>query len=354
MKIVHILNSLKGGGIQNFVLSLAPEQVNLDNSVSIIVIDQDHYDYSKHLKSKLESRGVDVFYLNKVLHSKVSFLKTLVSCRILIRKMKPDIVNTHGEMSHIYGSFATIGTSIKHYITIHNGPEIWDILNKLLNNRKPLIYCSKAAFDLRVQNNSIYKVIENGISPEIVKTDKIVDLRNELHLNSSDKIVVLVGSLRPQKNYQFLKDIVDNLNDKSIHFCVCGGNYGKGYISADEFMKYDTIHFLGLRSDVSAIENGADLFLSCSKFEGLPIAVLEAFFNGIPCVLSPIEQHINISKVEQCWIPSSFDAKSFVFTIKEALKERKSHKDIYVNRLSQISKYSITKSAKEYIKFYKK
>ena len=50
MKIIHILNSLKGGGIQNFILSLAPEQKKLGCDVSIIVVDRDTYEYSKHLK----------------------------------------------------------------------------------------------------------------------------------------------------------------------------------------------------------------------------------------------------------------------------------------------------------------
>lgn len=353
MKITHILNSLKGGGIQNFILSLAPEQVKLGCDVSIVVIDKDQYDYSLHLKRILENRGVKVSYLNKALHSKMSFLKTLIQCRHLICRNTPDIVNTHGEMSHIYGAFSTMGTSSKHFVTIHNGPEHWNLLNRILNNKKSLIFCSQAAFDLRVQKNNNFKVIDNGISPEIVKTKKQTDIRSELHLKASDKIVVLVGSLRPQKNYTFLKEIVNELKNDSIHFCVCGGNYGKGYISVDEFKSYKTIHFLGLRSDVSAIENSADLFLSCSTFEGLPIAVLESFYNGIPCVLSPIEQHINIANVPWCWIPNDFNASSFVSAINEALQCNLDHEEIYLERLPVIKKYSITDSAKKYIEFYK-
>ena len=63
MKIIHILNSLKGGGIQNFILSLAPEQKKLGCDVSIIVVDRDTYEYSKHLKDILVNNGVKVYYL---------------------------------------------------------------------------------------------------------------------------------------------------------------------------------------------------------------------------------------------------------------------------------------------------
>ena len=97
MKIVHILNSLKGGGIQNFLLSLAPEQVIKGCQVLIIVVDNDDYEYCTRLKEKFENNGVQVCYLNKKLHSKISFLKTLIKCRNIIKKEQPDIVNTQGK-----------------------------------------------------------------------------------------------------------------------------------------------------------------------------------------------------------------------------------------------------------------
>lgn len=73
-------------------------------------------------------------------------------------------------------------------------------------------------------------MINNGISPSIVQTKECVNLRDELNLSHNDKIVVSVGSLRPQKNYDFLKEISTAMMDEHIHFCVCGGNYGKGIL----------------------------------------------------------------------------------------------------------------------------
>ncbi len=355
MKIVHIAVCLKGGGIQNFLLSLLPEQVRLGHEVSLIVIEKDTNDYCELLANRLRNNGVYVVNLGKKIGNKVSLLKTLISCRQKVTSLKPDILNTHGEMSHVYGAITVLFTKIPHCITVHNAPENWDVLNKLLNSDKPIIYCSEAAYELRTQCNKRIISINNGISPSLVKTDQKVDLRNELRLSSSDKIILSVGSLRPQKNYEFLKVLSDTIKDKSIHFCICGGNYGDGYINPKIFDNYPNIHCIGLRSDVSAIENTSDLFLSCAKFEGLPIAVLEAFFNGIPCVLSPIVQHEKIAKgVDDCFIPAKFEPKDFVYTIKKALEIKKSHEDIYNSRLQNIKKYSISYTAVKYIEFYKK
>lgn len=352
MKIVHICNCLRGGGVQNFLLSLLPEQVSQGHDVNIIVIEKFDYDYCYRLEDILKANGVKGFRLDKIRGCKTSMIRTIFKCRALISKLRPDIVNTHGAMSHTYGTFSVWGMKSKQVITIHNTPERWPFDTKLLCKNKPLIFCSNAAFESRLHESCKMTSINNGISRLIVHSDEVVDLRKELGLKGSDKIIVLVGSLRPQKNYEFLMKIVDMANDSSLHFCVCGGDYGKGYISTDLFKNYDTIHFLGLRSDVSAIENGADLFLSCATFEGLPIAVLEAYFNGIPCVLSPIEPHKNISDVQKVWIPKSFDADSFVESIYLALENACDHEYIYESRKSQIQKYTITESCLKYIQFY--
>lgn len=352
MRILHITNSLRGGGVQNLLLSLLPEQVKQGHEVCLIVIEKYDYEYCEHLEDVMQAYKVKVLRLNKRRHDKISLIKTLQSCRKLVRSLNPDIVNTHIGLAHLYGAVAVMGHGIKQVLTIHNAPERWSVEIKLCCKNKPLIFCSQAAYKMRLQNSKLMRAIDNGVSRDIVHTDAIVDLRKELGLASSDKVIVLVGSLRPQKNYTFLKEIVNYVNDPSLHFCICGGNYGQGYVSMDEFKDYANIHCLGLRSDVTAIENGADLFLSCATFEGLPIAVLEAYFNGIPCVLSPIPQHKNIADVDKVHIPAAFDAKSFAEKIYAALAEQEEHDAIYNRRKTQIEKYSIAHTCKEYVDFY--
>lgn len=205
MRILHITDCLRGGGIQNFLLSLLPEQVKQKNEVTLIVIEQYDYDYCRHLDSVLTSNGVKVICLNKAKHNKVSMLRTIIACRSVIGKIRPNIVNTHGTMSHIYGAVSVIGKPFPQVITVHNAPEPWPLSCKLLCNGKPLIFCSKSAFDMRQQNASLMAAIDNGISPEIVRSTDKVDLRQDLSLKPSDHVIVLVGSLRPQKIMSFLK-----------------------------------------------------------------------------------------------------------------------------------------------------
>lgn len=363
MKITHILPSLKGGGIQNFIFSLAPEQKSLGNDVSIIVTDEDYNEYSDGKKRQLENSGIIVYNLDRKVSDKHSFFSALRKCRKIIGNKCPDIVNTHGVICHILGSLSTIGLKTVHCCTIHSGPEHWSRSVKLIVGKKPLIYCSDSALELRAQKGAPMVAINNGINVDLARSSFTVDLHKELNLNQEDKLIILVGSQRPPKNYPFLIKIVENLNKPHIHFCVCGGNYkvenkggsnNKNYISTEIFERYSNIHLLGIRDDVPAILNGSDVYLSCSIKEGLPISALEAFFAGIPCVLSPIVQHVSISEgIQECYIPEKFDEDSFINAIHKALASNKKHEEIYNTRKQVLQKFTIERCAKEYIDFYK-
>lgn len=355
MKIVHIVHSLRGGGIQNFLLSLASAQANSGDKVTIIVIDKFDSEYCSNLEKILLNHKVNVYRLNKIRGNKFSLVKAIYRCIQIIRNINPNIVNTHSEIGHLYGGIATLVTSIPQVVTVHNAPEKWSKTLAFLCKNKPIIFCSQAAYELREQESQLMTAIDNGISRDIVHSKETVDLRTEYNLKKEDKIIVSVGSLRPQKNYIFIKDIVDLMENDSYHFFICGGGAAKECMDEIKVLKqYKNIHFLGLRNDVSAIENAADLFLSCAKFEGLPIAVLEAYFNGIPCVLSPIEQHMKISEVDFVWIPKDFTPTAFVNTIHQALEQKLDHNLIYEKRKKQIAYYSIERTAQEYKTFYEK
>lgn len=363
MRIVHILPSFKGGGIQNFLFSLVPEQVKMGHEVMIVVTDEDNIDYSIRQKELLEQKGVKVFNLDRKVSDKKSFFKTILKARKLIARLSPDIVNSHAAFCHTIASLATWGTKSIHCCTIHSAPEVWSRMAKLINRRKPLIFCSDSALILKGQTGNPMIAINNGVEIDKIRVSEKVSLHDELNIPQEDKIVVLVGSPRPPKNYPFLIEIVEKLRDEHIHFCICGGTYkvakegnnNKFYISLEQFEKYKNIHLLGLRSDVPAILNGSDVYLSCSVREGLPISALEAFFSGIPCVLSPILQHTMIAKgIDGCYIPEKFEAEMFVDAIRQALECKETHDEIFRKREEGLKKFSIQRCASEYIEFYER
>ncbi len=361
MRIVHILPSLKGGGIQNFIFSLAPRLVQMGNEVIIMVTDEDNIEYSIRQKKILEQCHIRVINLNRKIGSRISIIRTIRLARKHLKALKANVINSHGIICHTIATISSIGLKSKHCCTIHSAPETWSKFSKIINYNKPLIYCSDSAYILRGQKGNPMIAINNGIDFEKVSTSEIINLRDELNIPKEDKIVVLVGSTRPPKNYPFLIKVVEKIKNNHIHFCICGGSYkvgrnssnNKNYISTEQFEKYDNIHLLGLRDDVMAILNGSDVYMSCSIREGLPISALEAFSSGIPCVLSPIMQHTTIAEgIAECYIPKAFTEESFIDSIYQALNCTLDHNTIYEQRKLALQKFSIERCAKEYNDFY--
>lgn len=355
MKILHILASLGTGGIQGFVFSLAHEQALMGHKVMLVLTDICDSELSFKQEQILVENGIIVVRLNRHEGNKMELLKSMLKCRKQIKQFKPDIINSHGSLWHLYGAIGCFAKRYQQVCTVHSTPERWSRLVNLFCSNKPVICCSKAAYEGRVQKNRKVVCIENGIAPDLVRTKEMVDLRKEHGLPLESKIVVSVGNLRPAKNYKNLIKLAKLVDGGPIHFFICGSNLGgPAYDDPKLYEGYHNLHCLGSRSDVSAIENGADLFLSSSTFEGLPIAVLEAYFNGIPCVLSPIKQHLQIANVPKVWIPKSFEPASFLETIETALETRETHDEIVEMRKPFIERYSISRSAKEYVDYYEK
>jgi glycosyltransferase involved in cell wall biosynthesis len=55
------------------------------------------------------------------------------------------------------------------------------------------------------------------------------------------------------------------------------------------------VRFLGLRADMARVLSACDIFALASHFEGLSLAVAEAMAARLPCVLSPIEPHVEMA-----------------------------------------------------------
>ena len=100
-------------------------------------------------------------------------------------------------------------------------------------------------------------------------------------------VVLTVGRLTAIKNYPMLLRVAARCRGRlPVHFFVVG--HGDLEVDlknlANQLNVSDTVHFLGLRRDVSALLGAADLFCYTSRYEGFPNALLEAMEAGRPIV----------------------------------------------------------------------
>jgi glycosyltransferase involved in cell wall biosynthesis len=92
------------------------------------------------------------------------------------------------------------------------------------------------------------------------------------------------------KNHAKIVEVAKNVcaSDREAHFLLVGDGPLRedveAAITSAGLRKHFT--FTGVRSDVPRLLRAMDTFVFPSKYEGLPIALLEAQFAGLPCVVS--------------------------------------------------------------------
>ncbi|MFE5321205.1 glycosyltransferase family 1 protein [Paenibacillus sp. NPDC056579] len=119
------------------------------------------------------------------------------------------------------------------------------------------------------------------------------DIRNRIRkeLQADDKLVIgHIGRFNKQKNHSFLIDIFQAIHAKRPDTMLM--MVGDGHLREAIEKKVDrlgltpAVRFLGVRSDISDLMQGMDLFLFPSLFEGLPVVMVEAQAAGLRCFAS--------------------------------------------------------------------
>lgn len=138
---------------------------------------------------------------------------------------------------------------------------------------------------IRIMNNAIElsKYVYNSVVRE--------EYRKKLGVSDDEYVIGNVGRLAYQKNQEFLLKIFYELrknNEKKYKLLLVGsGEREKEYkkFVMENGLENDII-FTGQREDVSGLLQAMDLFCLPSRFEGLPISLVEAQASGLPCIVS--------------------------------------------------------------------
>ena len=352
--------NLDAGGAQTFIASLAIEQKKLGHDVSIIVIDElVNSDFQKLLIDNLNKHAVHLYFLNRRTGRNATVIDTVKGIITTLSTVEPDIINTHISTSHLLVSMCLRFANLtklrnRHIITVHNAPERWSWMTMRFNLHTPSIYCSYSALEMNPVRKCLKTAIQNGIPSPLVDNSAI-ELLDQLKKDKPRKFVLCVGRLSKQKNYDLVCKIAKRFEDKGVDFLVCGIKHETAEQDLQNFSKLSNIHYLGIKSqrEVYSLMGHCDCFLNASLFEGLPITVLEAFFTGVPCVLSNIPPHNEIgTDMPSCYIADLESEVSFADKIEIALNGHETKKDILTLRGPHLEKYTIATTAKNYDKFY--
>lgn len=255
IKIWLLLDSRHGGGIESHVLQLAEGLHEHNEHVEVIFLT----DYGRHpMRDTLIKLGIN----NRTLNGKFS---TLYST---LKSAHPTLLHTHGYKAGIFGRFAAWATNIPSISTYHAGEigtgklALYDWLDR-----------STARF-----SNKIF-----AVSPQIAKrlpgnAEVANNFVNNKNLSQSTGLeIAFVGRVSIEKGPDLFMKLAEKLPDIRFHL------YGDGPQLTD--IKNKNINNLtchGQQNDMSQVWPNIALLVMPSRFEGLPMAALEAMARGIP------------------------------------------------------------------------
>ena len=134
-------------------------------------------------------------------------------------------------------------------------------------------------------------VVPNGVAQEQFEAPVASPreaLRESLGVAQGAALLVTVGVLSERKQPECA--IAAALELADAHILVAGDGPLRAALE-DRYGDHPRVHLMGAVDDVAELLSAADVFVSMSRSEGLPNAVMEAMACGLPCVLSDIPPH---------------------------------------------------------------
>ena len=284
MKVVLFTPGLITGGAEmmaaRLAASLANEQINLE----VICLSKEQNTFNE---KKIQDKGIKIYYLNK---NSGASIKTIFKAWKLLNKIKPDVIH-----SHISGTIYSIPWVMFHKCklvhTIHTKPDV-EFSKKITNIFKFMLKRKKMILvAVSKENHKIAKEFYKFGDDRIKYVNNPVEIENyyqDQNRNEENVVFINVSRQDPNKNQIMMINAfaeVIKKNNKVRLKLVGDGNQHQNLISrAKELDISEYVDFLGEKSNVEDYLSKADIYLSTSHREGLPLSMLEAMASRLPII----------------------------------------------------------------------
>lgn len=302
-RYLFIIHGLPMGGAERFLLMLINYFSELGTETHLILLsNDDDLQYGLNNQTKVY----------KVLKKSRFDLLVVQKLRNVIQKINPTTVLCINTYSYFLTKLA-ISSGAKYNIVLSpHTTKPFSFYNYLQNvvyyrfvsGSDKIIYLCNAQMNYlnkiyRIKHHQRY-IIYNGInseyfSPVTVSADEVLKLKKQLGIKYSDKVIVQVARLQPEKRHEDAVKALSIINAKyndGIHLLIVGGGNQQRKTSLQSLVKQldlkSNVHFLDNQKDVRLFYKSADLFTLTSKSETFSLAALEAMSFGLPVVLTDV------------------------------------------------------------------
>ncbi len=289
MRVLHVINTAEvGGGGEHLRLltrGLAPSGV-----ASTVITGRDG-----PTSQRLREAGVSVTVLGGLGPARV------VPLMRLLRETRPDVLHLHGSRAGLFGAVAArqagVGPAIytAHAFSFHRlGPPgtrwLFAGLERLTCAWVDRVICLTHADLAAAARSGIavrhFAVVPNGI--DLAQFDGVPDCRTAFGFSPLTPVVGMVARLVPQKDPLTFVRMARAVAEAARHvrFLIVGDGPLRGQVetAVRELGLADRVTLTGFREDVPSLLRSMNVVVLPSRWEGLPLVVLEAMAASRPLV----------------------------------------------------------------------
>ena len=301
-KVLHIVEAM-GGGVFTYLVELANGiSDEFDVAIAFGMRKETPENYEDYFNEGIKLIKVDNFTrsLNTVKDAKAYF-----EIRNIVKREKPDIIHLHSSKAGALGRLL-VGTGMaKMFYTPHGysflmenesgvKQQIYKTMEKILGKRKCLtVACGKSEWEQSkiVTKNSTY--ISNGVNIDKLRVNLInADEQNLEDFNIKKDVFTAytVGRINYQKWPELFNKIAEKLPE--MQFVWIGDGDMRDKLTADNIVITGWLE----HKEAMELSTKFDTFILASRYEGLPISLLEAMYMKKACVVSNVVGNRDVIK----------------------------------------------------------
>lgn len=330
-------------GITNVILNYYRAMDKSDMQIDFIVPNK----IRAEIENEIKTNNGNIFVVNDRVKNPIKYMKSIYK---IMKTNNYNIIHSHGNsctlaLEMVSAKFAGIQVRIAHS---HNSTCKHIFAHVILRPLFNLTYtyafaCGEKAGHWLFKKKS-FEIINNGI--ELNKFQFNVNVRQKYRddLKINDNIVIgHIGHFTFQKNHDFIIEVFKELFriDKKYVLMLIGDGDNRDVIEnkVKSYGLTDNVIFTGKSYEVPQLMQAIDIILMPSRFEGLPLTLIEAQAACLTCYVSDVitkeveitdlVKFISLDETPQNWA-------------------RRIHSQIEINRKEIANRISYTISSRGY------
>lgn len=287
MRILYLVTRAHHGGAQSHVLDLARGMLRDDNEVWVAAGERGY------LLEKAQSFGCRVAVVPGLTRDVrlASQLDGVRSVNRLLSEVQPSIIHSHTSNAGLIGRIVARARGVPTIYTAHGwqfapGVPAWhrgaslvaEVAMGRISDRIITVsnFDRRLALRMRVAHADRIVTVHNGVP------DRASDIG---HRSSGEPRLIMVARFAKQKDHTtLLRSLAGISLPWSLQLVGDGPLLEATRDFANSLGIADRVTFLGARDDVPALLAQSDIFVLASRWEGLPVSIIEAMRAALPVV----------------------------------------------------------------------